>query len=113
MTAIGQLTDGLALHPGIDPEDLWDAWRAACDDVRTAYNAWCTAPTAEAADRYCGFVAAADREEAAAAALKRRLRSAIGGYIRPPAPNAASRTTMANKFGAPVELWVKFIAVAR
>ena len=61
----------------VDPADLWRAWRAACDDLRTAYDAWLAARAAETADRYCGFVAAADREEAAAVALERIHRSAI------------------------------------
>jgi hypothetical protein len=73
---------GLDLDSRVDPEDLRDAWRAACDDVRAAYDAWCIAPTSEAGDRYCGFVAAADREEAAAAALKRRLRPVCAGKVR-------------------------------
>lgn len=72
--------DSLILVSQVDPADLWDAWRAACDDVCTAYDAWRAAPAGETADRYCGFVAAADREEAAAAALESRLRSASADW---------------------------------
>ena len=71
--------DSLVLNSRVDPEDLRDAWRAACDDVHSAYDAWRSASTAETADRYCGFVAAVDREEAAAAALQSRLQPALAG----------------------------------
>ena len=71
--------DSLVLDSRVDPEALRDAWRAACDDLQTAYDGWRTASTAETADRYWGFVAAVDREEAAAAALQYRLQPAIAG----------------------------------
>lgn len=51
-------------------EDLRSAWRAACVDTRAAYASWCRAGTAQARDAYMVFVAADDREAAAATALE-------------------------------------------
>jgi hypothetical protein len=56
---------------GFDPRDA----------VAATYGRWCAAPTGEGAPRFAAYVAALDREEAAAAmcaesiiVLKRRLR---------------------------------------
>jgi len=56
---------------GLDPDDLRAAWREACNDVRCAYDAWRTEGPAGSADRFAVYVAAADREAAAAEVLAR------------------------------------------
>jgi hypothetical protein len=55
-----------------DPENLRMAWRDACTDVRVAYHTWREGPTGGRADAFTAYVAAADREAAAAGALARR-----------------------------------------
>jgi hypothetical protein len=57
---------------GCDPADLRMAWRDACTDLRVAYHTWREGPTDERAAAFTAYVAAADREEAAADALARR-----------------------------------------
>lgn len=49
-----------------DVEDLRTAWREAAEESRLAYRAWCDADRESAADAYVVFVAASDREAAAA-----------------------------------------------
>jgi hypothetical protein len=44
-------------------------WHAARDEALLAYRIWCSAPGADKGDAYAAYVAAADREAAAAAAL--------------------------------------------
>ena len=61
-----------------DGEALLDAWRDACDDARAAYAAWCAASRYRADEAFAVFVAAADREEAAAEALARWVRCISG-----------------------------------
>jgi hypothetical protein len=56
---------------GLDLEDLRVAWREACNDVRCAYHAWRTAGPAGSGDWFAAYVAAADREAAAADVLAR------------------------------------------
>ncbi len=57
--------------PTADPdvELVFDAWVAACDEAHEAYDAWRDAQREDQADAYAVYVAAADRESAAAAAL--------------------------------------------
>jgi hypothetical protein len=47
--------------------ELHDAWRIAQWDALRAYADWCAAPSAARKDAYVAYVAAADREDAAAA----------------------------------------------
>jgi hypothetical protein len=54
-----------------DVEDLWAAWRDACDDLRQAYHAWRESARAGRREAYFVVVAAADREAIAAATLSR------------------------------------------
>jgi hypothetical protein len=54
------------------PPDRTTAWREAAEDARLAYQAWCDADRSVAADAYAVFVAAADREAAAAEHVARR-----------------------------------------
>lgn len=60
---------GPAPRPEADVELIFDAWVAACDHSRDAYDAWRDAPRESQAEAYAVYVAAADRESAAAAAL--------------------------------------------
>jgi len=48
--------------------ELHDAWRTARGDALRAYAGWCAAPPATRGDAYATYVAAVDREGAAAAA---------------------------------------------
>jgi hypothetical protein len=55
-----------------DREELRMAWRDACADVRVAYYAWCeSGADGRAAEAFTAYVAAADREAAAAEAFAR------------------------------------------
>jgi hypothetical protein len=54
-----------------DVEDLWTAWRDACDDLRLAHRAWRESAQAGRRDAYFVLVAAADREAIAADTLSR------------------------------------------
>jgi hypothetical protein len=56
---------------GLGHEDLLIAWREACDDLRRAYRAWCFEWPAAGRDRFAAYLAAADREAAAASVLAR------------------------------------------
>jgi hypothetical protein len=56
---------------GLDLEDLRLAWREACNDARGAYHAWRAQGPAGSGDRFAVYVAAADREAAAATVLAR------------------------------------------
>jgi hypothetical protein len=46
-------------------------WRAAAADVERAYHHWCTAPRRSRSEAYAIYVAAMDREAAAASDLRR------------------------------------------
>lgn len=59
----------------LQAEDLWTAWRDACEDLRDAHRAWCEVSRGDGADAYVVLVAAADREASAADALWRHCRS--------------------------------------
>jgi hypothetical protein len=50
-------------------DDLRLAWREACSEVRLAYLTWREAGPAHAAAAFAAYVAAADREAAAAERL--------------------------------------------
>jgi hypothetical protein len=52
-------------------EDLRMAWRDACADLRLAYLAWQEASPAHTSEAFAVYVAAADRETAAAEFLLR------------------------------------------
>jgi hypothetical protein len=65
-----------ALDPGLPPlggnvEDLRAAWRDACEEMRRAYLRWRVRGPAGAGDAFTAYVAAADREAAAADMLAR------------------------------------------
>jgi hypothetical protein len=49
---------------------LWEAWLLARDDAGAAYRAWSRASREPRAEAYWAYVAAADREAAAAAHLR-------------------------------------------
>ena len=54
-----------------DAEDLWTAWRDACDDLRLAHRAWRDAAETCRREAYFVVVAAADREAVAGETLRR------------------------------------------
>lgn len=54
-----------------DVEDIWTAWRDACEDLRLAYHAWRESARAGRREAYFVVVAAADREAIAATTLSR------------------------------------------
>jgi hypothetical protein len=64
-----------------DPDPLVAVWKAARDDAMSAYLAWRETPGAEEAAVYR---AAADREEAAAAALSARAGQRRTRWLRRP-----------------------------
>lgn len=51
-------------------DDLQFAWAAACGEARAAYRAWSAAPTEGKRDSYAVYLAAAERESAAARVLE-------------------------------------------
>jgi hypothetical protein len=57
--------------PGADGEALLDAWRDARDDALDAYRAWRASSRYRAAEAFAVYLAADDREAAAAQALAR------------------------------------------
>jgi hypothetical protein len=52
---------------------LWQAWQLACEEAGAAYRAWSRAPREPRAEAYWAYVAAADREAAAAEGLRAAL----------------------------------------
>jgi hypothetical protein len=54
-------------------EDLLDAWAAARDEALLAYREWCDAEELYQEHAYYAYLAAADREEAAALHLQRNV----------------------------------------
>jgi hypothetical protein len=54
-------------------DDLRMAWRDACGDLRLAYLAWRDAASAHARDAFAAYVAAVDRESAAADGFSRHV----------------------------------------
>jgi hypothetical protein len=63
---------------GCDLEDLRMAWRDACADLRVAYHAWREVVVDARGDAFVAYVAAADREAAAADAFA-QARASTGG----------------------------------
>jgi hypothetical protein len=61
-----------------DVEDLRMAWRDACADLRLAYHDWREVAVDARADAFVVYVAAADREAAAADAFA-QARASTGG----------------------------------
>jgi hypothetical protein len=59
--------ESLALPQDMSVTEAIEAWRAAAEDCRRAYQAWCAAPTGEKSPAYTLYLAAADREDAAQA----------------------------------------------
>jgi hypothetical protein len=57
------------LPHGLDGQALLEAWRDAFADALDAYRAWRDAPRDGASEAFTVYVAADDREAAAAAAL--------------------------------------------
>jgi hypothetical protein len=66
------------LRPEIT-EELHHAWSAARDEALLAYRDWCAAGERELDRAYFTYVAAADREEAAATHLQRNIEGRVGG----------------------------------
>jgi hypothetical protein len=60
-----------SLTAPFEVKDVQVAWRAAALDVQRAYSAWCDAEAERAGEAYAVFVAAVDREAAAADAVSR------------------------------------------
>jgi hypothetical protein len=65
-----------ALDPGLPPiggdvDDLRVAWRETCAEMRRAYQRWRLRGPAGSGDEFAAYVAAADREAAAADVLAR------------------------------------------
>jgi hypothetical protein len=58
-----------------DREELRMAWRDACADLRVAYYGWREGGAGERAEAFAAYVAAADREAAAAEAFARSATS--------------------------------------
>jgi hypothetical protein len=54
-----------------DREELRMAWRDACADLRVAYYGWREGGVGGGAEAFAAYVAAADREAAAAQAFER------------------------------------------
>jgi hypothetical protein len=74
------------LRPEIT-EELHHAWRVARDEALLAYREWCHAGADEEDAAYCAYVAAVDREEAAALHLQRNVQAnPVIGMSFPPAP---------------------------
>jgi hypothetical protein len=65
-----------ALDPGLPPlggnvDDLRTAWRETCAELRGAYERWRLCGPAGGGDEFAAYVAAAEREAAAANVLAR------------------------------------------
>jgi hypothetical protein len=79
-------TDALELIAALDfpdlrpeiREDLHHAWRVASDEARLAYMEWSAAGKGEVDRSYFAYVAAADREHAAAMHLQRNVEASAG-----------------------------------
>ena len=56
-------------HPTPTTEDPIAAWRSAKEESGLAYHAWCRAMRSDKPEAYAVYVAAADREHAAADAV--------------------------------------------
>jgi hypothetical protein len=76
----------LVIHGETKLEDLRMAWRDACADVRLAYLDWREAGPEDTADAFASYVAAAEREAAAADTL------CLAATVTPAPQPAASRT---------------------
>jgi hypothetical protein len=61
--------------------DLWDAWLHAEQQAGVALRAWFTATRSSRQDAYAAYIAALDREEAAASLLAARLAVLAGELI--------------------------------
>jgi len=70
------------LRPEIT-EELHHAWTVARDEARLAYQEWCEAYEDEADRAYFAYVAAADREGAAALHLQRNIEANPGTPMSP------------------------------
>ncbi len=68
-------------------EELHHAWGVARDEAVLAYREWCHAGADQEDPAYFAYVAAADREEAAALHLQRTVEAnPVIGMSFPPAP---------------------------
>jgi hypothetical protein len=68
-------------------EELHHAWSVAQDEALLAYRQWCDAREDEEDPAYFAYVAAVDREEAAALHLQRNVQAnPVIGMSFPPAP---------------------------
>jgi hypothetical protein len=68
-------------------EELRHAWSVAMDEALLAYRAWCHADGDQEDHAYFAYVAAVDREEAAAVHLQRNVQAnPVIGMSFPPAP---------------------------
>jgi hypothetical protein len=69
------------------PEELHHAWRVARDEAVLAYRVWCDAGEDHEDRAYFAYVAATEREEAAALHLQRDVQAnPVIGMSFPPAP---------------------------
>jgi hypothetical protein len=72
---IDELSRLLPIPRDVD-DDLVVAWRSAKNDAALAYDRWCDAARNRKPETYWVYLAAADREGAAAEALRRHVRAA-------------------------------------
>ena len=70
MTTIDDPERERARLRSVDPDALLDAWRSACHDVHEDYRYWCGSGRGSRSEAYGVFIAALDREAAAAVALQ-------------------------------------------
>jgi hypothetical protein len=70
----------LPFVPDTDIDNLRMAWRDACADLRIAYHVGCQQRPSRGADAFADYVAATDREAAAADAF---ARGALGTRYAP------------------------------
>jgi hypothetical protein len=66
-----------ALLPELRGE-LYDAWHSACDQALMAYRVWSQAPDSDKQDAHVAYLAALDREEAAAEHIRCASRATAG-----------------------------------
>ena len=65
-----------ALRPELR-EELHDAWRSSCDEALIAYRIWSEVGHDDKAEAYVAYVAALDREQAAADCLRLNVEASV------------------------------------
>lgn len=71
-----------------------DAWKAALEDGWLAYRVWCRAHPSEKHDAYIAYVAAVDREDAAALSYARARAGATGHQSASPNDGVVGGTSV-------------------